>query len=166
MTLLSTSLRRRAFGLRWLAALISLMSTWLLLIGLPLAVYRRRASMLATGALFLATALPDVLLGPLVGVGSRSLGAPADVAGSLALLLPRAGGQVSAAESESTMRSPLAVGSSISMPTAGLAEGDGVCVSLPCVLRSGSGFVGQRAGAGGRRWSVAGRVGAGVAPLC
>ena len=61
-------LRQRDFALLWSGALISLAGDWVLFVGLPLYVYDRTGSTLATGAIFLARLLPQVLLGSVAGV--------------------------------------------------------------------------------------------------
>src|SRR5262245_949693 len=61
-------LRRRNFALVWTGGLISLTGDWVLFVGLPLYVYDRTGSALATGAMLLARLLPMVLLGSVAGV--------------------------------------------------------------------------------------------------
>ena len=61
-------LRQRDFALLWSGGLISLAGDWVLFVGLPLYVYDRTGSTLATGAIFLARLLPQVLLGSVAGV--------------------------------------------------------------------------------------------------
>ena len=48
-----TLLRDRRFGLLWLGGLISLTGNWVLMAGLPLAVYQLTDSTLATGGIFI-----------------------------------------------------------------------------------------------------------------
>ena len=61
-------LRRRDFALVWTGGLISLAGDWVLFVGLPLYVYDRTGSTLATGAMFLVRLVPQVLLGSVAGV--------------------------------------------------------------------------------------------------
>jgi MFS family permease len=61
-------LRDRRFGLLWLGGLISLTGNWMLLAGLPLAVYQLTDSTLATGTLFIAAMVPRIVLGTVAGV--------------------------------------------------------------------------------------------------
>src|SRR5437763_5648385 len=61
-------LRQRNFALLWWGGLISLAGDWVLMIGLPLQVYRMTGSTLATGTMFMAGLLPSLLLGSLAGV--------------------------------------------------------------------------------------------------
>ena len=61
-------LRQRNFFLLWFAGIISMTGTWMLLIFLPLYVYRLTGSTLATGAMFISVTVPDILFGPIVGV--------------------------------------------------------------------------------------------------
>lgn len=63
-----TVLRRRDFALVWTGGLISLLGDWVLLIGLPLYVYDRTGSTLATGGMFLVRFLPQVVLGTVAAV--------------------------------------------------------------------------------------------------
>lgn len=62
------TLRRRDFGLVWLAGLISMMGDWVLYIALPIYVFRITGSALATSAMFLAEMVPALLLGSVAGV--------------------------------------------------------------------------------------------------
>lgn len=61
-------LRQRAFALLWAGSLISRVGDWVLLVGLPLEVYRLTGSPVATGATFFAGLLPTLLLGSVAGV--------------------------------------------------------------------------------------------------
>jgi predicted MFS family arabinose efflux permease len=61
-------LRQRNFGLLWLAGLISMMGDWILMVGVPVEVYRRTGSTLATAGMLLAWLVPAVVLGSVAGV--------------------------------------------------------------------------------------------------
>ena len=61
-------LRQRNFGLLWAAGLISLIGDWVLVVGLPIEVYARTGSTLATAGMLLAGLLPALLLGSIAGV--------------------------------------------------------------------------------------------------
>ena len=61
-------LRQRNFALLWAGALISLLGDWLLLLALPLFIYQRTGSALATGAMFIVETLPGICLGSIAGV--------------------------------------------------------------------------------------------------
>lgn len=61
-------LRQRNFALLWVAGLISMAGDWALIVGLPLEVYRRTGSTLATAGIVLATLIPSVVLGSVAGV--------------------------------------------------------------------------------------------------
>jgi len=61
-------LRQRNFGLLWFGGLISLTGDWMLRIALPAHVYNLTQSTLATGAMFIAGTVPDLLLGSVAGV--------------------------------------------------------------------------------------------------
>jgi len=61
-------LRQRGFFLVWLAGLISAFGDWVLAIALPVYVYERTGSAVATGAMFAAEMLPRVLFGSVAGV--------------------------------------------------------------------------------------------------
>ena len=61
-------LRHRDFALLWVAGLVSLAGDWMLLIALPIHVYRLTDSALATSIVLIANRLPAVLLGSLAGV--------------------------------------------------------------------------------------------------
>ena len=61
-------LRQRNFGLLWAAGLISLIGDWVLVVGLPIEVYARTGSTLATMAMTLAFLIPAITLGSIAGV--------------------------------------------------------------------------------------------------
>ena len=62
------TLRNRNFALVWVGGFISLAGDWLLMIGLPIYTYTLTHSALATGAMFMAAALPRMLLASVAGV--------------------------------------------------------------------------------------------------
>ena len=61
-------LRQRNFGLLWFAQLISTIGDWVLFVALPFYTYGLTGSTLATGAMFMASTLPRLLLGSVAGV--------------------------------------------------------------------------------------------------
>jgi predicted MFS family arabinose efflux permease len=61
-------LRTRNFGLLWTAGLISMIGDWVLFVGLPIEVYRRTGSTLATAGMVLASLVPSIVLGSIAGV--------------------------------------------------------------------------------------------------
>jgi len=61
-------LRRRNFALLWSGQLISRIGDWVLFLALPYYTYQLTGSVLATGAMYLASTLPGVLLGSVAGV--------------------------------------------------------------------------------------------------
>lgn len=61
-------LRQRSFGLLWLAGLISMTGDWVLMVGVPVEVYRRTGSTLATAGMLLAWLIPAIALGSIAGV--------------------------------------------------------------------------------------------------
>jgi MFS family permease len=61
-------LRQRDFALLWTAAALSMLGTWVRFAALPLYVYETTGSALATGAMFVSSALPMLLLGSVAGV--------------------------------------------------------------------------------------------------
>ncbi len=61
-------LRQRNFGLLWAAGLISLTGDWVLVVGLPIEVYRQTNSTLATMGMVLASLIPAITLGSIAGV--------------------------------------------------------------------------------------------------
>lgn len=65
---LLATLRRRDFALLWFGGLISMTGDWMLLVALPIYVYQATGSAFATGAMFAAGLLPNVLLGSVAGV--------------------------------------------------------------------------------------------------
>ncbi|QIN82833.1 MFS transporter [Rubrobacter tropicus] len=65
---LLATFRNRDFALLWSGGLISMTGDWMLLVALPIYVYRATGSALATGAMFAAGLLPNVLLGSVAGV--------------------------------------------------------------------------------------------------
>ncbi len=65
---LLATLRRRDFALLWFGGLVSLAGDWMLFVALPIYVYQRTGSALATGAMFTAGLLPNVLFGSVAGV--------------------------------------------------------------------------------------------------
>jgi MFS family permease len=60
-------LRERSFRRIWAAGLISDTGDWLLLVSLPILVYRDTGSALGTSIAFLVELIPPVLLGPIAG---------------------------------------------------------------------------------------------------
>ncbi len=65
---LLATLRRRNFALLWSGGLVSMTGDWMLLVALPIYVYEATGSALATGAMFAAGLLPNVLFGSVAGV--------------------------------------------------------------------------------------------------
>src|SRR5215207_9823644 len=61
-------LRQRNFALLWLAGLVSLIGDWVLVVGLPIEIYNRTSSTLATAGMVLASLVPAVTLGSIAGV--------------------------------------------------------------------------------------------------
>jgi predicted MFS family arabinose efflux permease len=61
-------LRTRNFGLLWIAGLISMIGDWVLFVGLPVEIYRRTGSTLATAGMVLASLVPSIVLGSIAGV--------------------------------------------------------------------------------------------------
>jgi MFS family permease len=61
-------LRRRDFGLLWLAGLVSVAGDWVLNSALPYFVFQRTGSTLATAGMIVAELVPAVLLGAVAGV--------------------------------------------------------------------------------------------------
>lgn len=61
-------LRQRNFGLLWTAGLISLIGDWALVVGLPVEIYRRTGSTLATAGMVLASLIPAITLGSIAGI--------------------------------------------------------------------------------------------------
>ncbi|CAA9563928.1 MAG: Uncharacterized MFS-type transporter [uncultured Thermomicrobiales bacterium] len=63
-----TVLRQRDFALLWFAGLVSLTGDWMLVVALPVAVYRLTGSALATGGVLVANKLSALVLGSVAGV--------------------------------------------------------------------------------------------------
>ncbi|HEX6481145.1 MAG TPA: MFS transporter [Ktedonobacteraceae bacterium] len=63
-----TTLRQYNFSLLWSAGLISMIGDWMLLIALPIYVYKLTGSALATSTMFIAEMIPSLLLGSVAGV--------------------------------------------------------------------------------------------------
>lgn len=63
-----TLLRRRNYGLLWIAQLVSMIGDWALFTALPFFVYQITGSVLATGVMFMIQVLPPLLLGSFAGV--------------------------------------------------------------------------------------------------
>ena len=61
-------LRRRDFGLLWLAGLVSVAGDWVLMTVLPYVVYDRTGSVLATSGMVAAALIPSILLSSFAGV--------------------------------------------------------------------------------------------------
>ncbi|GCE04800.1 MFS transporter [Dictyobacter aurantiacus] len=61
-------LRQRNFALLWSGAFISMLGDWVLLIALPLFVYQRTGSAMATGAIVIVESVPGLLLSSIGGV--------------------------------------------------------------------------------------------------
>jgi MFS family permease len=61
-------LRQRNFSLLWFGQFISIIGDWVLFIALPFYTYSLTGSVLATGAMFMVSTLPRLLLGSVAGV--------------------------------------------------------------------------------------------------
>ena len=61
-------LRQRNFSLLWFGQFISVIGDWVLFIALPFYTYSLTGSVLATGAMFMVSTLPRLLLGSVAGV--------------------------------------------------------------------------------------------------
>lgn len=61
-------LRNRDFTLLWWGGLVSMLGNWMLSVALPIYIYGTTGSTLATSLMFIAGALPRVLLGTVAGV--------------------------------------------------------------------------------------------------
>ena len=61
-------LRQRNFSLLWVGQFISVIGDWVLFIALPFYTYSLTGSVLATGAMFIVSTLPRLLLGSVAGV--------------------------------------------------------------------------------------------------
>ena len=55
-------LRQRNFLLLWVAGLVSMAGDWALVVGLPVEIYRRTGSTLATAVMVLASHVPEIVL--------------------------------------------------------------------------------------------------------
>src|SRR3712207_2572916 len=62
------TLRHRDFALLWTAGLISLTGEMAMIIALPLHIYNRTDSTLATAAAFAANMIPGIVIGSIAGV--------------------------------------------------------------------------------------------------
>jgi hypothetical protein len=71
-------LRQRNFGLLWTAGLISYIGDWVLLTALPVFVYERTTSTLASGLVLMMYALSTLLVGSIAGVTSSRRAADGD----------------------------------------------------------------------------------------
>ncbi len=63
-----TTFRNRNFALLWFAGLISYSGNWMLRIALPIAVYQMTDTTSALSLLFIAYAIPDIIVGSVAGV--------------------------------------------------------------------------------------------------
>lgn len=61
-------LKRRNYGLLWIAQLISMIGDWAMFTALPFFVYQITGSVLATGVMFMIQVLPPLVLGSVAGV--------------------------------------------------------------------------------------------------
>jgi MFS family permease len=61
-------LRQRNFALLWTGGLISMTGDWVLIVGLPVEIYRRSGSTLATAGMVLGFLVPSIALGSVAGV--------------------------------------------------------------------------------------------------
>jgi len=61
-------LRQRNFALLWVAGLISMAGDWALVVGLPVEIYLRTGSTLATAGMVLASLVPAIVLGSIAGI--------------------------------------------------------------------------------------------------
>jgi len=61
-------LRQRNFSLLWVGQFISVIGDWVLFIALPFYTYSLTGSVMATGAMFIVSTLPRLLLGSVAGV--------------------------------------------------------------------------------------------------
>jgi len=61
-------LRQRNYTLLWVGGLISVLGDWVLIAALPFYVYSLTGSALASGGMFIALTVPNVLLGSVAGV--------------------------------------------------------------------------------------------------
>lgn len=63
-----TLLRRRNYGLLWLAQLTSMIGDWAMFAALPFYVYEMTGSVMATGAMFMIQIVPPLAIGSVAGV--------------------------------------------------------------------------------------------------
>ena len=63
-----TVLRRRNYGLLWVAQLISMIGDWAIFAALPFFVYRLTGSVMATGVMFMIQVVPPLVFGMFTGV--------------------------------------------------------------------------------------------------
>lgn len=63
-----TLLRQRNYALLWVGGLISVLGDWVFIAALPFYVYNLTGSALASGGLFIALTVPNILLGSVAGV--------------------------------------------------------------------------------------------------
>jgi predicted MFS family arabinose efflux permease len=61
-------LRQRNFALLWIAGLISMAGDWALVVGLPVEIYQRTGSTIATAGMVLASLVPTIVLGSIAGI--------------------------------------------------------------------------------------------------
>jgi predicted MFS family arabinose efflux permease len=61
-------LRQRNFALLWVAGMISMAGDWALVVGLPVEIYRRTGSTMATAGMVLASLVPTIVLGSIAGI--------------------------------------------------------------------------------------------------
>jgi len=61
-------LRRRNYGLLWVAQLISMIGDWALFAALPFFIYELTSSVMATGAMFMIQVVPSLVFGSVAGV--------------------------------------------------------------------------------------------------
>lgn len=61
-------LRKRNYGLLWVAQLVSMIGDWAMFAALPFFIYELTGSVLATGAMFIIQVVPPLLLGSIAGV--------------------------------------------------------------------------------------------------
>ena len=63
-----TILRRRNYGLLWIAQLISMIGDWAMFAALPFFIYQVTGSVMATGAMFMIQVVPSLVFGSVAGV--------------------------------------------------------------------------------------------------
>ena len=61
-------LRRRNYGLLWVAQLISMIGDWAMFAALPFFIYELTSSVMATGAMFMIQVVPSLVFGSVAGV--------------------------------------------------------------------------------------------------